>query len=153
MNSGKITPSPCVEFKQKSALIKIITIIKKYESKMMTLLEASIKSLPNSQLIHAGGCGYKVLSVIDGEADAYIYPSAGLMKWDTCATEAILRSLNGSLTDVFNNEYVYFHKEKTMVEEPYGVIASLSPSNSFYERILGDELKELVQDQAKSFAI
>ena len=33
----------------------------------------------------SGGAGGKVLMVIEGDADAYVFPSLGTKKWDTCA--------------------------------------------------------------------
>ena len=36
-----------------------------------------LQNIPNSKLISVGGAGYKVLSIIDGEADYYIEPRIG----------------------------------------------------------------------------
>ena len=38
---------------------------------------------------------------MEGEADAYIFPSSGTKKWDTCAPEAILVAAGGELTDIY----------------------------------------------------
>jgi 3'(2'), 5'-bisphosphate nucleotidase len=38
-----------------------------------------------------GGAGYKVLCCLEGAA-AYVYASGGTKKWDTAATEAVLRA-------------------------------------------------------------
>lgn len=55
----------------------------------------------------AGGCGGKVLMVIEGDADAYVFPSLGTKKWDTAAPEAILLSLGGRLTKPDGSLYNY----------------------------------------------
>ena len=120
-------------------------------SHMTGLIQKSLTSIPNSKLIHAGGAGYKVISVIDGEADCYIYPRNGTKRWDTCAPEAILRCLNGSLTDIFNNDYLYVHDEKTFVENYNGIVASLNQTNDFIVDKLSNELKEQVKQDAEIF--
>ena len=45
--------------------------------------------------------------LIDGRAHAYVYPSPGCKKWDTCAPEAILHAIGGLLTDMHGNSYTY----------------------------------------------
>ena len=130
-----------------NAEIKIVTT----RSHMTGLIQKSLQSIPNSRMIHAGGAGYKVISVIDGEADCYIYPRNGTKRWDTCAPEALLRCLNGSLTDVFNNEYEYVHDDKHFVENYTGIVASLSQTNSFYVDKLSSELKDQVKKDADAF--
>jgi 3'(2'), 5'-bisphosphate nucleotidase len=56
-------------------------------SHMTDLVLRDLKSIPNSEIIHAGGAGYKILSVIEGRADCYLYPRNGTKRWDTCAPE------------------------------------------------------------------
>lgn len=48
-------------------------------------------------LIEASGAGYKILTVITGQADAYILTKDTTFKWDTCGPQAILKSLGGDL--------------------------------------------------------
>ena len=102
-------------------------------------------------MLHAGGAGYKVLSVINGESDCYIYPRNGTKRWDTCAPEALLRCLNGTLTDVYNNEYSYVHDDKTFVENYNGIVCSLEQSNAFLTDQLSQELKDQVKKDADLF--
>jgi len=114
---------------------------------------------PNgAKIVGAGGAGYKVLCLLDGLADAYIYPAQGLMRWDTCAPEAILRSLNGSLTDIFNRFYNYDDAERRRNDNVivadanvYGIIASLDETNLVYANCLVDKLKELVNHEAAKY--
>lgn len=49
----------------------------------------------------------QVLLLIDGRAHAYLFPSSGCSKWDTCAPEAVLHAAGGRLTDVHGNTYTY----------------------------------------------
>lgn len=130
-----------------NAEIKIVTT----RSHMTGLIQKSLQNIPNSKMIHAGGAGYKVISVIDGEADCYIYPRNGTKRWDTCAPEAIIRSMNGCLTDVFNKEYVYVHDEHHFVENYTGIVASLHSNNSFFTDKLSSELKDQVKKDAEEF--
>lgn len=58
-------------------------------------------------VLRQGGAGNKVLRVIEGDADCYLFPSAGTKKWDTCAPEAILVAMGGCLTDIHGNRLNY----------------------------------------------
>ena len=60
-----------------------------------------------------------------------------------------MRSLVGTLTDIFGNEYSYQKDHNILVENAYGIIASLDSDNSFYARHLSDELKDLVLTDAE----
>jgi 3'(2'), 5'-bisphosphate nucleotidase len=74
---------------------------------MSPSLKAVIDSMKPDEVLSVGGAGHKVLMVIEGIADAYVYPSAGCKKWDTCAPEAVLRERGGVLTDIFGNDILY----------------------------------------------
>ena len=74
-------------------------------------IEASLKAMNPDEVLRAGGAGNKVLFVIEGKADAYVFPSSGCKKWDTCAPEAILRAKGGILTDILGRDITY---EKTV---------------------------------------
>ena len=39
--------------------------------------------------------------MIEGKAHAYVFPSPGCKKWDTCAPEAILHALGGKVNVLF----------------------------------------------------
>ncbi|XP_054153695.1 3'(2'),5'-bisphosphate nucleotidase 1-like [Oppia nitens] len=70
-------------------------------------INAAIEHINPDEVIRVGGAGHKVLLVIEGQAHAYVFPSRGCKKWDTCAPEAVLESLGGRLTDVFGNQLRY----------------------------------------------
>lgn len=59
------------------------------------------------QILRAGGCGYKVLMLLEGAGHLYLFPSAGAKRWDTCAPEAVLTAAGGALTDLRGNHYDY----------------------------------------------
>eukprot|EP01135_Chromosphaera_perkinsii_P001667 Nk52_evm44s208 gene=Nk52_evmTU44s208 len=82
----------------------------------------AIESLEPLKVIKYGGCGRKVLALLDEEADMYLYPCPGTKKWDTCAPHAILLAVGGILTDQFGVEYTY---EKSVEHQNNdGLIAS-----------------------------
>ena len=63
-----------------------------------------------TEVLKVGGSGHKVLLLIEGKAHAYVFPSPGCKKWDTCAPEAILHALGGKVNDLFHllQEYLNF---------------------------------------------
>jgi 3'(2'), 5'-bisphosphate nucleotidase len=88
----------------------------------------------------------KILEVIEGRADCYLYPRDGTKRWDTCAPEAILLSLNGKLTNVFGDEYNYeIHDINSgLVNNSTGIIATIN-NDSLHQIIINsitDEVKE-----------
>lgn len=66
------------------------------------------------QILRYGGCGFKVLKLLEGCGHVYVYPSKGTKKWDTCAPEALLLAMGGSLTDMFGQPYDYCADVKHM---------------------------------------
>jgi len=69
--------------------------------------EKAIEMLKPQEVVRVGGAGHKALLVLEGKVDAYVFPTPGTKKWDTCAPEAILRAVGGSLTDVAGMKYDY----------------------------------------------
>ena len=59
---------------------------------------------------------------MEGKAHAYIFPSPGCKRWDTCAPEAVLHAAGGWLTDVNGESYPY--NKETDVENTGGVFAT-----------------------------
>lgn len=45
--------------------------------------------------------------LLEGKAHAYVFASSGSKRWDTCAPEAVLRAIGGTLTDVHGDTYSY----------------------------------------------
>lgn len=64
------------------------------------LIRKTVEALKPREEIRLGGCGHKSMMVVEGEVDAYVFPSPGTKKWDTCAVDAIVRAHGGLLTDV-----------------------------------------------------
>ncbi|KAK5648578.1 hypothetical protein RI129_003470 [Pyrocoelia pectoralis] len=87
-----------------------------------TMVNTTLDAFKPDEVLRVGGAGHKVLLLMEGKAHAYIFPSKGCKKWDTCAPEAVLTAIGGKLTDIHGNAYEY-HKG---VEHPNlrGVLAT-----------------------------
>ena len=56
------------------------------------------------------GCGKKNLLVVLGNIDYYLLQGSSTKKWDTCATEALIRALGGVCVSIFGKEYTYCYE-------------------------------------------
>lgn len=54
-----------------------------------------------------GGAGNKVLNLATGEVDCYIHPSPGLMHWDLCAPESLVKGMGGWATNLYQERLRY----------------------------------------------
>merc|ERR1719347_2462198 len=92
-------------------------------------------------VLKVGGAGHKVMLLMEGEAHAYVFPSPGCKKWDTCAPEAILHAMGGKLTE-YHAEVEHRNSE--------GVLATaLSSDHQWYVDKIPDQIKEKVKDSLK----
>ena len=71
------------------------------------LVDQTIKALNPAHVLRGGGCGNKILMVLEGKVDAYVFPSNGTKKWDTCGGEAIVSAAGGMLTDIHGQQIDY----------------------------------------------
>ena len=124
---------------------KIVTTSRSHSN---TLVNASIDAIHPTDVIRVGGSGHKVMLLIEGEAHAYVFPSPGCKKWDTCAPEAILKALGGKLTDIRGHSYLY-NKSMSFPNE-WGVLATYN--EEMHAEILAaipSEIKGQVKDYYK----
>lgn len=73
---------------------------KRPECERISVLSSSESQKSTFKPINAAGSGYKSLKVIEGDADIYFLTKNSTFKWDTCAPQAILKSLNGGILDM-----------------------------------------------------
>lgn len=66
------------------------------QSKYVEFLKNQLKY----DIVYSSGAGYKILKVATGEAELFLLSKGTTYKWDTCAPQAILRSLDGELFDL-----------------------------------------------------
>uniref|UniRef100_A0A673GPC5 inositol-phosphate phosphatase n=1 Tax=Sinocyclocheilus rhinocerous TaxID=307959 RepID=A0A673GPC5_9TELE len=78
-----------------------VIISRSHSGKVKSFVQVAFGN--NTEIIPAGGAGYKVLALLDptdeeqDTADIYIHVTY-IKKWDICAGDAILRSLGGQMT-------------------------------------------------------
>lgn len=64
--------------------------------------------------------------LLTGQATAYIYPTKGTKKWDTCALHALVVAHGGRVTDGFGDEIEYWpdapHENATGIVATFGCI-------------------------------
>jgi len=83
---------------------------------------AFLQSLQPAQITNASGCGYKVLLVINGEAALYVFPRPGQKKWDTCASEAVVKALGGHISDMLGRGFEY---HRTVQKDNFAGVRSI----------------------------
>lgn len=44
------------------------------------IITENLKKIPESEIVYRGGCGFKVIVLLDKEAQCYLYPSRGLKR-------------------------------------------------------------------------
>ncbi|XP_034192646.1 3'(2'),5'-bisphosphate nucleotidase 1 [Osmia lignaria lignaria] len=104
-------------------------------------VQAAINALCPDEVVRVGGAGYKVILLMEGKAHAYVFASKGCKRWDTCAPEAVLHAIGGTLTDFYGDRYSY------NAETPYpnvkGVLATAPGEiHQWYLSKIPDEVKQ-----------
>jgi len=111
------------------------------------LVNRCIENMSPTHIERQGGAGNKVVKVMEGIADAYIFPSIGCKKWDTCAPEAVLCAAGGQLTDIFGNKIKY---HATVEKQNYGgTIATLREHAKIVSLVPKDVVEEMEKKQKK----
>ncbi|XP_033123614.1 inositol monophosphatase 3-like [Anneissia japonica] len=85
-------------------------------------------------VIPAGGAGYKVLSLFDGTADAYVHTTL-IKKWDICAGDAIIRASHEQMTTLQGQLVNYNYASKGDEKNEHGLLASLHDHQLFLEKL------------------
>jgi 3'(2'), 5'-bisphosphate nucleotidase len=70
-------------------------------------LERVLSSLGARELIALGSAGLKASAVANGSADAYVAPHYTGMRWDVCASDAIIHAAGGKLTNAYGEAFDY----------------------------------------------
>ncbi|XP_068731634.1 3'(2'),5'-bisphosphate nucleotidase 1-like [Montipora capricornis] len=98
-----------------------------------TAMEA-IEAMKPDQILKVGGAGYKVLLLLEGTADVYVFASRGCQRWDTCAGEALLEAVGGTLTDICG-EHIKYDGHASSYANNTGVLASLKDHKLYVDMI------------------
>uniref|UniRef100_A0A915Q6Q1 inositol-phosphate phosphatase n=1 Tax=Setaria digitata TaxID=48799 RepID=A0A915Q6Q1_9BILA len=83
---------------------KLIVVSRSHAGKVKELALKAFHA--NFTIEAAGGSGYKSLRLLNGTAELYMHKTA-IKKWDTCAGDALLRSIGGSMLDFKGDELNY----------------------------------------------
>ncbi|XP_046353426.1 inositol monophosphatase 3-like [Haliotis rufescens] len=86
----------------------------------------------DTEVIGAGGAGYKVLEVIKGNVNAYTHVTL-IKKWDICAGNAIISAMDGKMTTLEGNiiDYSPFNDYKN----DKGLLATLYDHFDYLEKL------------------
>lgn len=104
-------------------------------------VQAAIDALCPDEVVRVGGAGHKVILLLEGKAHAYVFASGGCKRWDTCAPEAVLHAIGGTLTDVFGEHYSY--GADTHYPNKRGVLATApGQSHQWYLDHIPEEVKQ-----------
>ncbi|XP_030070512.1 Golgi-resident adenosine 3',5'-bisphosphate 3'-phosphatase [Microcaecilia unicolor] len=113
--------------------------------------EVALKTFGNdTEIIPAGGAGYKVLSLLEvtddnqEQADVYIHTSY-IKKWDICAGNALLRSLGGHMTTLRGEEIIYTGSDGN----EGGLLASIGVDHIALVQKLSDKFPDLDKSSHK----
>jgi 3'(2'), 5'-bisphosphate nucleotidase len=84
-------------------------------------IEAFVASIGAARAMPHGSSGLKGVLVAIGNHDAYIQPGRAGMRWDACATEALVVAAGGACTDAYGDPFDYRTAD---IENSRGLLAS-----------------------------
>lgn len=108
-----------------------MAVSKHHSSEMTSNL---LRALNPHEVLRVGGCGFKMISVMHGRISDYIQCETGTSKWDTCAGEALIRSMGGFVYDIRGRALTYRLDEPLQQNE--GLVATLDQDHA--ERIVSE---------------
>lgn len=109
------------------------------------LVRKTVEALKPRDEVRVGGCGHKSMMVVEGKVDAYVFPSDGTKKWDTCAVDAIVRANGGLLTDV--NGDLFDYSSWDAYRNKMGLVVTMSKET--HQAVL-DRIPKDVKDELAS---
>jgi Golgi-resident PAP phosphatase len=78
------------------------------------------------KIIPAAGAGYKIIQVLTGNATIYLH-NTRIKKWDLCAGDAIVKSVNGRMVTLKGEGINYDSGTNHVVED--GLLVELNKNN------------------------
>ncbi|CAL2028251.1 unnamed protein product [Caenorhabditis brenneri] len=85
----------------------------------------------------AGGSGYKTLRLLNGTAELYLHTTA-IKKWDTCAGDAILRTLGGAMLDLEGEPLKYSVQDPILNKK--GLLGTVRNPYTYFKKFEGIKL-------------
>ena len=86
------------------------------------------------KVIPAGGAGYKVIELVTGKVDIYMHKTK-IKKWDICAGDAILRTLNGKMTSLKGDDIDYSNTNEGDVALQDGLLATMKQHKAYLQSL------------------
>lgn len=81
---------------------------------------------------------------MEGKAHAYVFASKGSKRWDTCAPEAVLHAVGGTLTDSLGEQYPY--DAGTSYQNLKGILATApGEDHQWYLSHIPQDVKERLE--------
>lgn len=87
-----------------------------------------------TQFIQGAGAGYKTLEVVKGNADAYLHTTK-IKKWDLCAANAILSSVDGKMTTLSGDFIDYSSTTDKVVSD--GLLVTVFNHFEYLKKLAG----------------
>ncbi len=106
-------------------------------------VDNTLKAIEPTENLREGGCGNKILMVLEGAAEAYVFPSRGTKRWDTCAGDAIVQAAGGVFTDIHGNDILY-DCSKDQAANRTGLLVTMD--TELHKRIIG-KIPQSVKDE------
>mmetsp|Transcript_11216 Transcript_11216/g.22066 ORF Transcript_11216/g.22066 Transcript_11216/m.22066 type:complete len:304 (+) Transcript_11216:759-1670(+) len=101
-----------------------------------------INSLEADTVLKIPGSGFKAIKVILGEIDAQVVPKTSAMKWDACASEALILACSGQYTMMSGDCYNYVIEDSHLLYG--GILATRDAELHEYLTIKYHENKQLM---------
>jgi len=83
--------------------IRVAASLTHFSAQMKEILE----TLDPVEIVRMGGAGNKCCNLAQGNVDAYIHPSPGLMYWDLCGPESLVKGMGGWATNLLQERLTY----------------------------------------------
>ena len=96
-------------------------------------VEQTLATLGARELVALGSAGLKGAAIAHGAADAYIAPQYAGMRWDACASDALVTAAGGILTNAWGEPFDY---RGAVLDNDRGILAS----NGRFHRQLAEKL-------------
>jgi 3'(2'), 5'-bisphosphate nucleotidase len=93
---------------------------------------ADALGIPPTNRLQMSSVGCKVSALVRNQADIYIHDADGTKSWDTCAPQALLEAVQGTLTDLLGHPLDY---TPTRAANPRGILATLGLDHNALGRI------------------
>ncbi|XP_015610117.1 3'(2'),5'-bisphosphate nucleotidase 1 [Cephus cinctus] len=120
---------------------RIITTTRSHSN---ATVQAALDAMEPDEILRVGGAGHKVMLLLEGKAHAYVFASGGCKRWDTCAPEAILHAVGGTLTNLHGEHYPY--NAETSLPNKTGVLATApGQEHQWYLSRIPNEIKQKLQ--------